>query len=78
MSFAYALLALNLLASRQLPPGAQLHIRLTTPISSYASHAGDRVDAHSQGALVEQGRVPRKLSRVRAARRGGVAAEAHP
>ena len=27
MSFAYALLALNLLASRQLPPYAQLRIR---------------------------------------------------
>jgi len=45
MSFAYALLALNLLATRQLPPGAQLHIRLTTPVSSYASRAGDPVDA---------------------------------
>ena len=45
MSFAYALLALNLLATRQLPPGAQLHIRLTTPISSYASRTADRVDA---------------------------------
>ena len=45
MSFAYALLALNLLTSRQVPPGAQLHIRLTTPVGSYASHAGDPVNA---------------------------------
>ncbi len=45
MSFAYGLLALTLLTTRQLPPGAQLHIRLTTPISSYASHAGERVEA---------------------------------
>ena len=45
MSFAYALLALNLLATRQVPPGAQLHIRLTTPVGSYASRAGDPVNA---------------------------------
>ena len=45
MSFAYALLALNLLATRQVPPGTQLHIRLTTPIGSYASKAGDAVNA---------------------------------
>src|SRR5450756_855013 len=45
MSFAYALLALNLLATRQVPPGAQLHIRLTTPVGSYASRAGDPVSA---------------------------------
>ncbi len=45
MSFAYALLALNLLATRQVPPGAQLHIRLTTPVGTYASRAGDPVNA---------------------------------
>ena len=57
MSFAYALLALNLLATRQLPPGAQLHIRLTTPISSYASHAGDRVDAVLIAPVVSNGEI---------------------
>lgn len=45
MSFAYALLALNLIAMRQAPPGAQLHIRLTSAVSSYASRAGDPVTA---------------------------------
>jgi LssY-like putative type I secretion system component LssY len=45
MSFAYTLLALNLIALRQAPPGAQLHIRLTTPVGSYASRAGDPVTA---------------------------------
>ena len=45
MSFAYALLALNLLATRQVPPGTQLHIRLTTPVGTYASRAGDPVNA---------------------------------
>jgi hypothetical protein len=55
MSFAYALLALNLLATRQLPPGAQLHIRLTTPISSYASHTGDRVNAVLIAPVVSNG-----------------------
>jgi hypothetical protein len=57
MSFAYALLALNLLASRQLPPGAQLHIRLTTPISSYSSHSGDRVDAVLIAPVVSNGEI---------------------
>src|SRR5665213_982040 len=57
MSFAYALLALNLLASRQLPPGAQLHIRLTTPISSYASHTGDRVDAVLIAPVISNGEI---------------------
>lgn len=45
MSFAYALLALNLIASRQAPVGASLHIRLTTPVSSYGSRAGNPVNA---------------------------------
>jgi hypothetical protein len=45
MSFAYVLLALNLIASRQAPAGAQLHIRLTAPISSYGSRAGDPISA---------------------------------
>ena len=45
MSFAYALLALNLLATRQVQPGVQLHVRLTTPVGSYASRAGDAVNA---------------------------------
>ena len=57
MSFAYALLALNLLATRQLPPGAQLHIRLTTPISSYASRAGDPVDAVLIAPVVSNGEI---------------------
>ncbi len=57
MSFAYALLALNLLASRQLQPGAQLHIRLTTPISSYASHSGDRVEAVLIAPVVANGEI---------------------
>jgi len=57
MSFAYALLALNLLATRQLPPGAQMHIRLTTPISSYASHAGDPVDAVLIAPVVSNGEI---------------------
>lgn len=57
MSFAYALLALNLLATRQLPPGAQLHIRLTTPISSYASHSGERVDAVLIAPVVSNGEI---------------------
>jgi hypothetical protein len=45
MSFAYVLLALNLLGTRQAPLGAQLHIRLTAPIGSYASRSGDPVNA---------------------------------
>jgi len=45
MSIAYALLAFHLLATRQVPPGTQLHIRLTTPVGSYASRAGDPVNA---------------------------------
>jgi len=45
MSFAYVLLALNLLGVRQVPPGTQLHVRLLTTIGSYASHAGDPVSA---------------------------------
>ena len=45
MSLAYALLALNLLATRQVPSGTQLHIRLTTAVGSYASRAGDAVNA---------------------------------
>ncbi len=57
MSFAYALLALNLLATRQLSPGAQLHIRLTTPISSYASRTGDRVDAVLIAPVVSNGEI---------------------
>src|SRR5258706_11291400 len=57
MSFAYALLALILLATRQLPPGAKLHIRLTTPISSYASHTGDPVDAVLIAPVVANGEI---------------------
>ena len=57
MSFAYALLALNLLATRQLSPGAQLHIRLTTPISSYASHKGDSVEAVLIAPVVSNGEL---------------------
>ena len=57
MSFAYALLALNLLATRQLPPGTQLHIRLTTPIWSYASRTGDPVDAILIAPVVSNGEI---------------------
>jgi len=57
MSFAYALLALNLLATRQLPPGAQLHVRLTTPISSYSSHTGDPVEAVLIAPVVSNGEI---------------------
>jgi len=57
MSFAYALLALNLLATRQLPPGALLHIRLTTPISSYASRSGERVEAVLIAPVASNGEI---------------------
>ncbi|MEO8048917.1 MAG: LssY C-terminal domain-containing protein [Acidobacteriota bacterium] len=57
MSFAYALLALNLLTTRQLPPGAELHIRLTTPISSYSSRAGEHVDAVLIAPVVSNGEI---------------------
>lgn len=57
MSFAYALLALNLLATRQLPPGAQLHVRLTAPISSYASRAGDPLDAVLIAPVISNGEI---------------------
>ena len=55
MSFAYALLAFNLLATRQVPPGTQLHIRLTTPVGSYASRAGDPVNAVLIAPVVASG-----------------------
>ncbi len=65
MSFAYALLALNLLGIRQVPPGTQLHVRLLTTIGSYASHAGDPVTAVliapvvlSPGALAQDAAFP--------------------
>src|SRR5258705_3479890 len=45
MSFAYALLVLSLLATRQVPPGSLLHIRLTNPVGTYASRAGDPISA---------------------------------
>lgn len=45
MSFAYVLLALNLLGLKQVPQGTQLHVRLLTTIGSYASRAGDPVRA---------------------------------
>ena len=64
MSFAYALLALNLLASRQLPPGARFHIRLTTPISSYASHSGDAVDAVLIAPVVSNGEIVLSLIHI--------------
>ena len=57
MSFAYALLAFNLLATRQVPPGTQLHIRLTTPVGSYASRAGDAVDAVLIAPVVSGGEI---------------------
>ncbi|MGH9559005.1 MAG: hypothetical protein ACRD30_07160, partial [Bryobacteraceae bacterium] len=41
----YAGLALSLLAARRLPPGQELHIRLTTPVGSYASKPGSPVSA---------------------------------
>src|SRR6266478_12376 len=57
MSFAYALLALNLLATRQVPPGTQLHIRLLTAIGSYASRAGDPVSAVLIAPVLSNGQV---------------------
>ena len=57
MSFAYVLLALNLLATRQAPLGAQLHIRLTTPIGSYASRVGDPVNAVLIAPVVSGGEI---------------------
>jgi hypothetical protein len=45
MTFAYLLLALDLLNIRQVPAGTPLHLRLTTPVGSYASRAGAPVRA---------------------------------
>lgn len=41
----YALFALSLIWVRQVPAGTQLHIRLTTPVGSYASKPGSPVEA---------------------------------
>ncbi len=41
----YTLLSLSLLAMRQAPAGTQLHIRLTTPVGTYASAVGEPVSA---------------------------------
>ncbi len=41
----YVLLALNLLSLRHVPAGTELHVRLATPIGSYASKPGDKVTA---------------------------------
>jgi hypothetical protein len=41
----YALLSLSMLALRQAPAGTQLHIRLTTPVGSYASAVGSPINA---------------------------------
>jgi hypothetical protein len=57
MSFAYVLLAFNLLATRQVPPGTQLHIRLLTTIGSYASRAGDPVTAVLIAPVVSNGQI---------------------
>ncbi len=57
MSFAYALLVLNLLATRQVPPGSLLHIRLTDPVGSYASRAGDPINAVLIAPLIVGGEV---------------------
>ena len=37
------LLPLSLFALRQAPAGTELHVRLVTPVGSYASRAGDPV-----------------------------------
>ncbi|HUA84292.1 MAG TPA: LssY C-terminal domain-containing protein [Bryobacteraceae bacterium] len=42
--YSFALLAVSLMGLHQVPTGAQFHIRLTTPVGSYASKAGDPVD----------------------------------
>jgi hypothetical protein len=42
---ATALLALNLISLRQVPAGTQLHVRLSTPVGSFGSRAGDAVQA---------------------------------
>jgi hypothetical protein len=57
MSFAYVLLALNLLATRQVPPGTPLHVRLLTTIGSYASQAGDPVRAVLIAPVVSNGQT---------------------
>src|SRR5712691_912578 len=45
MTFAYLLLALNLLTTRQVPVGTPLHLRLITAVGSYASRPGGPVRA---------------------------------
>ena len=42
---AYMLLPLSVLALRQAPVGTELHVRLVTPVGSYASKAGSPVSA---------------------------------
>jgi hypothetical protein len=42
---AYILLPLSLFAVRQAPVGTALHVRLITPVGSYASKPGDSVSA---------------------------------
>lgn len=51
----YALLSLSMLALRQAPAGSQLHIRLTTPVGSYASAVGSPVTAVLIAPLVVDG-----------------------
>ncbi len=42
--YSLAALAVTLMGLRQMPAGTQLHIRLTTPVGSYASQPGDPVN----------------------------------
>lgn len=53
----YALLALSLMSLRQVPPGMQLHVRLATPIGSFASKTGMPVSAVLIAPVVLHGEI---------------------
>ena len=53
----YALWTAHLLTCRQAPAGAQLHIRLTSPVGSYASQVGSAVHAVLIAPLAVDGRT---------------------
>ena len=42
--YSFAVLAMSLIGLHQTPVGTELHIRLSTPVGSYASRAGDPLD----------------------------------
>jgi len=52
---SYAFLSLSLLAFRQAPAGTPLHIRLTTPVGTYASKAGSTVSAELIAPVISAG-----------------------